>query len=70
VGDGLTNSLPTFDTQEQKRGTVGQKRTASKEFYYGDCSFDAKAKYVRDIIDGKLRLEVSSNSKKSLKSGE
>ncbi len=25
VRDGLTNSLPTFDTQEQKRGTVGAK---------------------------------------------
>lgn len=27
------------------------------EFYYGDCAFEAKTKYFRDIIDGKLNLK-------------
>jgi hypothetical protein len=26
------------------------------EFYHGDCSFEAKTKYVSDIVNGKLKL--------------
>jgi hypothetical protein len=29
------------------------------EFYYGDCAFDAKTKYVRAIIDGTLKPQAA-----------
>ena len=29
------------------------------EFYHGDCTFEAKTKYIRAIIDGELKPEAA-----------
>jgi hypothetical protein len=48
LNTGITGRGQWFIEADEVRG----------EMYYGDCAFEAKTKYIRDIIDGKLKLQT------------